>query len=180
MAYDFSTGTQFDIIFHTGNNKSLLGYAHIPNLPVMMWLYALQVSKKDILNDISLPVSDPQHIDLMDSMELEELVENSIQVAKALPLSVSEFNIRTNLADVAWYSSGTHPYTYRFILRDDNLLVLEKDRLSPGNDPIHIISPDDAEIIVGKYMGYVMDKLNGSTYPPMVIQVIKSLKELHL
>lgn len=151
MAFTFIHGNQGDISIHAYGSNIGLGHNYLLKLPIMLWTYNMQATQDNLFKGLNLHKSYDSHPapSKYDLRDLEDLLEESINFAKELPLPTDEFNLRNRISG---FMTGNHK-AREFELREDGFLYLMKKE--EDNSALLMINPNRAKELAASYFRFI-------------------------
>ena len=133
--YNFSLNMHSDLVLTIGkldpnweySSSELpvfnLGYHHMLELPIVHWLYNLQIHKKNIFDKLDIKLGEKYDLD-----DRSERIVNEVSLlSHQLPLSNEDFNRELISIGVGWFHAGDNRTQYRWSVENDNLLLFKQN-----------------------------------------------------
>ncbi|MFA5993267.1 MAG: hypothetical protein WC796_06180 [Candidatus Pacearchaeota archaeon] len=128
--YDFGLSHHGDVVLKKSDEVAFnFGYNYTDKFPFVPWLHNLQVEKRDIFDNLEIPLIAGDGEIILDSA-LEMLIEELGLLKNRLPLSPDEFNEQLIWLRLSDFNDGNNRLSYSWKL-EGNILCLSQRRREP-------------------------------------------------
>ena len=175
--YRFLLGYHGDIYLYPKTNKRNidLGYHYNLKLPAMMWLFNVQVSKKNIFEKFE---NFEIYEEVRSDENLKDILKDFIEISE-LPYNKEMFNSEIDIRGISHFSNGHHNTYYQWTLNKDKNLDLHRSfRDNDEKDIALTLSINDSVDLMESYWDFLKSEDKLFVYREDTKRLINSLREI--